>query len=66
MLIIVGIMVINQSIFQIIAGIEMPIEAAITKVGIFAVLGIIAIYYQIKLFRNIKDAGKFAEWLNSR
>jgi len=53
MLIIVGIMVINQSIFQIIAGIEMPIGAIITKVGIFVVLGVIAIYYEIKLFRNI-------------
>jgi len=54
MLILVGIMVIFQTLFQNRAGIEMPITAAITKVGIFVVLGIVAIYYEIKLFRNIK------------
>jgi hypothetical protein len=53
MLSLVGIMVILQTVFQNRAGIETLIEAAITKVGIFVVLGIIAIYYEIKLFRNI-------------
>ena len=56
-LVLVGILVINQTIFQSIAGIEVPIGAIITKVGIFAILGIIAIYYEIKLFRKIKDSG---------
>jgi len=42
-----------QSIFQINAGIIIPIEALITKVGIFVALAIIAIYYNFKLFKNI-------------
>jgi hypothetical protein len=53
MLSLVGIMVILQTLFQNRAGIEMPVEAAITKVGIFVLLAIAAIYYEIKLFRNI-------------
>jgi len=61
MLSLVGIMVILQTVFQNRAGIEMPVEAAITKVGIFVLLAIIAIYYEIKLFRNIKDIGKFIQ-----
>jgi hypothetical protein len=48
-----------QSIFQIMAGIELPIQAIITKIGIFVVLAIIAIYYEIKLFKNI-NSGNFA------
>ena len=53
MLIIVGVMVILQAIFQIKAGIDLPIEAILTKVGAFVVLGIIAARYEVKLFRNI-------------
>jgi hypothetical protein len=52
-LVLVGIMVINQTIFQSIAGIEIPINAIISKIGIFVLLALIAIYYEIKLFRNI-------------
>jgi hypothetical protein len=55
-LVLVGIMVINQTIFQSIAGIEAPVEAIITKAGIFVLLALIAIYYEIKLFRNIKNS----------
>jgi hypothetical protein len=55
MLSLVGVMVILQTVFQNRAGIELPIEAAITKVGIFVLLAIAAIYYEIKLFKNIKD-----------
>jgi len=53
MLAIVGIMVILQTAFQAMAGIDLPIEAAITKVGIFVVLALVAVYYEVKLFRNI-------------
>jgi len=56
MLIFVGIMVINQTIFQSMAGIESPINVIITKVGIFVVLALVAIYYDIKLFRSIQTA----------
>jgi hypothetical protein len=52
-LLIVGIMLPVQSIFQINAGINIPLEALITKVGIFVILATVAIYYEIKLFRNI-------------
>jgi hypothetical protein len=49
----VGIMVIFQTIIPIRAGIEMPLGAIITKVGIFVILALVAIYYEIKLFKNI-------------
>jgi hypothetical protein len=55
MLSLVGIMVIFQTAYQNRAGIELPGEAAITKVGIFVLLAIVAIYYEIKLFKNIKQ-----------
>jgi hypothetical protein len=53
MLVMVGIMVIFQTIIPIRAGIEMPLGAIITKVGIFVILALVAIYYEIKLFKNI-------------
>jgi hypothetical protein len=57
MLTLVGIMVIFQTVFQNRAGIELPVEATITKVGIFVLLAIVAMYYEIKLFKNIKGSG---------
>jgi hypothetical protein len=56
-LVLIGITVINQTIFHKMAGIELPIEAIITKVGIFVVLAMAGLYYQIKLFRNIQSSG---------
>jgi len=55
MLIFVGIMVIIQSIFQTMAGIKFPIEVTLTKVVIFVLLGVVAIFYEIKLFKNISS-----------
>jgi hypothetical protein len=52
-LIIVGIMLPMQALFQIRAGITMPIQAVVTKIGIFVVLAIVAAYYEIRLFRNL-------------
>lgn len=49
----VGLMVPIQTLFQIHYGIELPIQALITKVGIFIVLAIIALYYDIKLFKAV-------------
>jgi len=57
MLSLVGIMVVFQTVFQNRAGIELPIEATITKAGIFVLLALVAIYYEIKLFKNIKGGG---------
>lgn len=53
MLVMVGIMVIFQTIIPIRAGIEMPLGAIITKVGIFVIIALVAIVYEIKLFKNI-------------
>jgi hypothetical protein len=55
-LVLVGILVINQTLFQAIAGIELPIGAIITKVGIFVLLALVAIYYEVRLFRKIKGS----------
>jgi hypothetical protein len=52
-LIIIGIMLPVQSIFQINAGIELPLGALITKIGIFVLLAVVAIYYEIKFFKNM-------------
>jgi hypothetical protein len=52
-LLLVGIMLPTQTIFQINAGINLPLGAIITKVGIFVILALVAIYYEIKLFKNI-------------
>jgi hypothetical protein len=57
MLVMVGIMVIFQTIIPIKAGIEMPIGALITKVGIFVLLAIIGMIYEIKLFKRIQSSG---------
>jgi len=55
MLSLVGILVIFQTLFQSRAGIELPVGAAITKVGIFVLLALVGIYYEIKLFKSIKS-----------
>jgi len=49
----VGLMVPIQTLFQIHYGIGLSIQALITKVGIFIVLAIIALYYEIKLFKTV-------------
>jgi small-conductance mechanosensitive channel len=52
-LLIIGIMLPIQTMFQIMAGINLPIGTIISKVGIFVILALVAIYYEIKLFKNI-------------
>jgi hypothetical protein len=52
-LLIIGVILPVQTIFQIMAGINLPIGAIITKIGVFVLLAIIAIYYEIKLFKNV-------------
>ena len=52
-LILIGVTVINQTIFHNIAGVELPIGAIITKIGIFVILAMAGLYYQIRLFRSI-------------
>lgn len=51
----VGIMLPIQTVFQTLAGIEIPLPALITKVFSFVILAIFAIYFNIKLFKSIKE-----------
>jgi hypothetical protein len=53
LLLIIAIILPVQTFFQISAGIHLPLEVIITKVGIFVILAIVAIYYEVKLFRII-------------
>ena len=50
----VGVMLPIQTMFQIHYGIELPIGALITKVAIFVVLAITALYFEIKLFKALQ------------
>ncbi len=50
---IIGIMLPIQTIFQITAGIELPIGAIVTKVASFVLLALFALYFDIKLFKSI-------------
>lgn len=51
---VIGIMVPIQTVFQIKAGISLPIGAIVTKVAIFIVLALFALYFNIKFLKNIK------------
>ena len=51
---IIGVMLPVQTVFQMIAGIEVPIMVLIIKVGMFVLLAAFAVYFNIKLFRSIK------------
>jgi hypothetical protein len=51
---IVGIMLPIQTVFQVNAGISLPIEAAITKIATFIVLAFFALYFNMKFYRNMK------------
>lgn len=50
----VGIMLPVQTVFQIMAGISVPIPALITKVLIFVMLGAFAIFFECRLKRRTK------------
>ncbi len=50
---IIGIMLPVQTAYQIFAGIDLPLAAIITKMGIFVLLAFFACYFNIKLFRSI-------------
>lgn len=55
MCVIIGIMISVATIFQTIGGIELPLPALITKIGIFIVLAVFAEYFNIKLYRNLEE-----------
>ena len=52
-LVLIGITVINQTIFHNIAGIELPLGAIVTKIGIFVLLAMFGLYYKIKLYKHL-------------
>lgn len=53
--IIIGIMLPIQTLFQMKAGIELPLPALITKLASFCLLALFAIYFKVKSTRNISN-----------
>lgn len=51
--VIIGLILPMQTVFQLIAGIEIPIPALITKVSIFILLSIFASFFNYKFYKNI-------------
>lgn len=51
---IIGVTLPIQTAFQLIAGISLPLGVIITKVGTFVALAFFAVYFNIKIFKNIK------------
>lgn len=51
---IIGLMLPIQTVFQIMAGISLPIGVIVTKVAIFIVLALFALYFNIRFFKNMK------------
>ncbi|MHB1483822.1 MAG: hypothetical protein ACYCYI_04075 [Saccharofermentanales bacterium] len=52
---IIGVMLPIQTAFQMMAGIDIPIPVLIIKVGIFVLLAAFAAYFNLKLFRSIRN-----------
>lgn len=52
--IIVGIMVVPQTICQILSGVELPLIALLTKVLSFVALGGFALYFNYRMYREIE------------
>jgi len=52
-LVLIGITVIFQTIFHHIAGVELSLAEMITKIGIFVLLAMFGLFYNIKLYRNL-------------
>lgn len=50
----VGIMIIMQSLFQVMAKIEIPLPAVITKAGIFVILAAFSFYFNNKFYKNFQ------------
>jgi hypothetical protein len=52
---VMGVMLPVQTLFQLFAGIEIPIPVLVIKVGIFVLLSIFATYFNVKLYRGIRE-----------
>ena len=53
--VIMGVMLPIQTAFQMMARIDIPIPVLIIKVGIFVLLAVFAAYFNVKLFRSIRE-----------
>ena len=51
---VIGIMLPVQTLFQMLAGIELPIPALITKVFIFIILAAFALYFELYFDRKLR------------
>jgi hypothetical protein len=51
---VVGVMLPVQTIFQLNAGIDMPLPVLITKAGTFCILALFALYFRVRLQRVLK------------
>lgn len=56
--VIVGVMLPLQTLFQSLAGIELPIQVAVTQVGSFVVLALFALYFNIRFLKSIDSSAK--------
>jgi uncharacterized membrane protein len=52
--VIIGVMLPAQTLFQTAAGIATPLPVLITKVSTFVILSVFAVFFDLKLFKNIK------------
>jgi hypothetical protein len=53
--VLIGIMLPIQTVFQMQAGIQLPMAAIITKMGSFCLLALFALYFKIQSVKNIRD-----------
>ena len=51
---IMGVMLPVQTVYQMLAGIKLPIQAIVSKVGIFVLLAAFAAYFNIRLYKSIE------------
>jgi hypothetical protein len=51
---IMGVMLPVQTVYQMLAGIELPLQAIVSKVGIFVLLAAFAAYFNIRLYKSIE------------
>lgn len=53
--VVIGVMLPLQTLFQTLAGIQIPVPALITKVGIFVVLAAFALHFYLKLLKSVLE-----------
>ncbi|MHB0857336.1 MAG: hypothetical protein ACYC5M_07170 [Anaerolineae bacterium] len=54
----VGIMVVSQTVFQMAAGIDLPLPVLVTKTASFVVLALFAAYFDVRFFRGFVEGAK--------